>query len=238
MKREYHKWYSPELGREMELLVFGHEGLPAIVFPTSQGKFYEFEDRGMVAAVAGKLEHGDLQLICVDSLDSESWYNRNVGPRWRIARQVQYDKYLLQEVVPFIRHQNRQPHLVTTGCSFGGFHAANCALRHPDVYTGFLSMSGAFDLKSLGFLNGYYDDDVYFNQPLDFLPNLNDESILEQMRRRTYVLATGVHDQCWNDNERLAAAMRAKNIPVRLDVWGDNTGHDWPWWQRMAQVYL
>jgi len=238
MRREYHKWYSPELGREMELLVFGHEGLPAIVFPTSQGKFYEFEDRGMVAAVAGKLEHGDLQLICVDSLDSESWYNRNVGPRWRIARQVQYDKYLLQEVVPFIRHQNRQPHLVTTGCSFGGFHAANCALRHPDVYTGFLSMSGAFDLKSLGFLNGYYDDDVYFNQPLDFLPNLNDESILEQMRRRTYVLATGVHDQCWNDNERLAAAMRAKNIPVRLDVWGDNTGHDWPWWQRMAQVYL
>jgi len=238
MKRDYHKWYSPELGREMELLVFGHDGMPAIVFPTSQGKFYEFEDRGMVAAVAGKLEHGELQLICVDSLDSESWYNRNVGPRWRIARQVQYDKYILQEVVPFIRNQNRQPHLVTTGCSFGGFHAVNCALRHPDVYTGFLSMSGAFDLKGQGFLNGYYDDDVYFNQPLDFLPNLNDDYILEQMRRRTYVLATGVHDQCWNDNERLAAAMRAKNIPVRLDVWGDNAGHDWPWWQRMAQVYL
>jgi esterase/lipase superfamily enzyme len=208
------------------------------VFPTSQARFYEFEDRGMVAAVAGKLERGELQLICVDSLDAESWYNRNVGPRWRIARQVQYDKYIVDEVAPFIRHHNRQPHLVTAGCSFGGYHAVNCALRHPDVFTGFLSMSGAFDLKKLGFLGGYYDDDVYFNLPLDFVPNLHDACVLDQMRRRTYVLATGVHDQCWNDNERMAAAMRAKGIPVRLDVWGDNTGHDWPWWQRMAQVYL
>ncbi len=238
MRREYHKWYSPELGREMELLAFGHGGLPAIVFPTSQSRFYEFEDRGMVAAVGGKIDNGELQLVCVDSLDGESWYNRNVGPRWRIARQVQYDKYIVDEVVPFVRHQNRQPHLVTMGCSFGGYHAVNCALRHPDVFTGFLSMSGAFDLKNLGFMQGYYDEDVYLNQPLDYLPNLNDGWFLDQMRRRTYVLATGVHDQCWNDNERMAAAMKAKAIPVRLDVWGDNTGHDWPWWQRMMQVYL
>ncbi|HEX4155259.1 MAG TPA: alpha/beta hydrolase-fold protein [Acidobacteriaceae bacterium] len=238
MRRDYHKWYSADLGREMEMLVFGQEGLPAIVFPTSQGKFYEFEDRGMVGAVAGKIEAGELQLFCVDSLDAESWYNRNVGARWRVARQVQYDRYIVQEVVPLVRGQNHSPHLVTMGCSFGGYHAVNTALRHPNVFTGFLSMSGAFDLKNMGFLQGYYDDDVYFNLPLDFLPNLNDGHILDQMRRRTYVLATGMHDQCWNDNERMAAAMRAKGIPVRLDVWGDNARHDWPWWQRMVQVYL
>jgi esterase/lipase superfamily enzyme len=222
----------------MEMLVFGHDGLPAIVFPTSQARFYEFEDRGMVEAVAGKLEHGELQLFCVDSLDAESWYNRHVSPRWRIARQVQYDRYIVNEVAPFIRGQNHRPHLVGMGCSLGGYHAVNCALRHPDVFTGFLSMSGAYDLTNLGFLNGYYDDDVYFNLPLDYLPNLNDAWHLDQMRRRTYLLATGVHDQCWNDNERLAAAMRAKGIPVRLDVWGDNARHDWPWWKRMVQVYL
>jgi esterase/lipase superfamily enzyme len=97
-------------------------------------------------------------------------------------------------------------------------------------------MSGAFDLK--GFLHEYYDDDCYFNLPLDYLPNLCDERILGCMRHNTYVLATGEHDQCWDDNERLAAMMRRKNIPVRLDVWDDNARHDWPWWQRMAQVYL
>lgn len=238
MRREYHKWFSHELGRDMETLVFGHDGLPAIVFPTSQARFYEFEDRGMVGAVADKIERGELQLFCVDSVDAESWYNRDVPPRWRIARQVQYDNYVVRDVVPFIRHRNHRPHMVTLGCSFGGYHAVNCALRHPDIFTGFLSMSGAFDLKNLGFLGGYYDDDVYFNLPLDYLPNLNDPTYLHQMRRRTYVLATGVHDQCWNDNERLAAAMRSKEIPVRLDVWGDNARHDWPWWHRMVQVYL
>ncbi|WP_433983403.1 hypothetical protein RBB78_19195 [Tunturiibacter empetritectus] len=80
MKREYHKWFSPSLGRDMELLVFGHAGYPAVVFPTSQGRFYEFEDRQMVSTVQDKLEHGHLQLYCVDSVDGESWYNRDVLP--------------------------------------------------------------------------------------------------------------------------------------------------------------
>ncbi len=238
MKREYHRWYSSRLGRDMETLVFGHAGLPAIVFPTSQARFYEFEDRGMVAAIADKLERGDLQLFCVDSVDSESWYNRGVGPRWRIARQVQYDNYIVHEMVPFVRWHNQNPLLITLGCSFGGFHAVNCAFRHPDVFTGCLSMGAAFDLKSLGFLPGYYDQDVYFNLPLDNLPNLEDPWFLNRMRSNTYVLATGVHDQCWNDNERLAGVMRGKGIPVRLEVWGDNARHDWPWWQRMVEVYL
>lgn len=238
MNREYHRWHSGELGRQMEMLVFGHGGLPAIVFPTSQARFFEFEDNGMVGAVADKIEGGRLQLFCVDSVDSESWYNRGVGPDWRIARQVQYDNYVVREVVPFVRWRNQSPHLVAMGCSFGGFHAVNCSLKHPDVFTGFLSMSGAFDMKALGFLPGYYDANTYYNLPLDYLPGLSDEWFLGQMRRRTYVLATGVHDQCWNDNERMAAAMRAKGIPVQMDVWGDGARHDWPWWREMVKVYL
>jgi esterase/lipase superfamily enzyme len=238
MKSEYHKWYSAQLGREMEMKSYGHGGLPVIVFPTSNGRFYEFEDRGMVHAVHDKLEGGRLQLFCVDSLDAESWYNHNVGPRWRIARHVQYEKYILDEVVPLVRTVQHGPNMVSAGCSFGGFHAVNIALRHPDVFTGFLSMSGAFDLQKLGFLRNYHDEDVYLNQPMQFLPNLGDPWFLDRFRRNTFVLATGVHDQCWQDNEYLAAVMRAKGIPVRLDVWGDNARHDWPWWQRMVQQYL
>jgi esterase/lipase superfamily enzyme len=238
MKREYHKWWSPTLGRDMEMLVFGHDGLPAVVFPTSQGRFYEFEERGMVAAVADKLESGRLQLFCVDSVDAESWYNRGVGPDWQIARQVQYENYVLREVLPLIRSQNWRPHLAALGCSFGGYHAVNIALRHPHLFIGCLSMSGAFDLRRLGFLRGFHNDQTYFNLPYEYLPNLHDWGALDRMRQNTYVLATGVHDQCWNDNERLAGVMRNKAIPVRLDVWGDNARHDWPWWQRMVHTYL
>src|ERR1700729_4295870 len=111
MKREYHKWLSPALDREMELLVFGHTGLPVLVFPTSCGRFFEFEDRGMVNTIHDKLEHGHIQLVCVDSVDSESWYNRAVPPRWRIARHMQYEGYVMQEVLPLIRRQNQNPEL-------------------------------------------------------------------------------------------------------------------------------
>ena len=74
--------------------------------------------------------------------------------------------------------------------------------------------------------------------PTHFIPGMSDSWFLDRYRQNTYVLATGVHDQCWNQNERLAGIMRAKGIPVNLDVWGDNARHDWPWWQRMVQTYL
>lgn len=236
MNREYHKWYSPRLGRDMELLVFGHAGLPVLVFPTSGGRFYEFEDRGMIGALGGRIDGGHLQVYCVDSVDMESWYNRNVPPRWRIARQLQYQEYVLREVVPYIKRANWNRKLITLGCSFGGYHAANIAFRHPDVFTGMLSMSGAFDVSN--FLHGYHDQDVYFNMPPQYLANMSDHWFLDRYRQNTYVLATGEHDQCWNANERLAAVMRGRGIPVRLDVWGNGTGHDWPWWHQMMREYL
>jgi esterase/lipase superfamily enzyme len=236
MNRVYEKWYSPSLGREMEMLTFGHGGVPAVVFPTSCGRFYEFEDRGMVEAVAGKIESGGLQLFCVESVDGESWYNRDVPPRWKIARQIQYQNYVMHEVLPYLRRINQNSHLVAVGCSFGAYHAANLALKHPDVFTGFLAMGGAFDVSH--FLRGYHDQDVYFNMPAQYLANLSDPWFLERYSRNTYVLATGEHDICRGYNERMAEVMRSRGIPVRLDVWGWGSKHDWPDWRPMVKEYL
>jgi esterase/lipase superfamily enzyme len=232
MNREYHKWYSNALRRDMELLVFGHDGIPLISFPTSMGCFFDYESRGMIQAVGSKYENGQLQAFCVDSVDAESWYNKSVPPRERAHRHTEYDRYLFDEVVPLIRSRNRSDLLITTGCSFGGYHAINFALRHPDVVTGAVSMSGAFDIHQ--FLDGYYDDNCYYNCPPDFLPNLTDPWYLDRYRRQKLVLATGETDICRDENIRLARIMSAKEIPHWLDVWGDGAGHDWPWWQQMA----
>ena len=51
MHREHRQWHSPALGRTMELLVFGHAGTPLITFPSSMGRFYEWEDFGMIEAL-------------------------------------------------------------------------------------------------------------------------------------------------------------------------------------------
>jgi esterase/lipase superfamily enzyme len=236
LNREYHKQLSSPLGREMELLVFGHAGLPVVVFPTSGGRFYEFEDRGMIAALAGKIDAGQLQVFCVDSVDTESWYNRQAPPRWRIARHLQYEAYLLTEVNPFIRAKNSDPHLVAMGCSFGGYHAVNIAMRHPDIFTGMLSISGAFDISS--FLSGYYDQDCYFNLPTHYLPNLDDPWYLDHYRRNTCVLATGWDDHCLAQNQDLDRILSAKEIPHQLHVWDSKNSHDWPTWQRMVQQFI
>jgi esterase/lipase superfamily enzyme len=182
------------------------------------------------------VESGALQYFCVDSVDSESWYNKQVAPRRRIERHLEYEQYLVQEVLPFIRARNQSPQLAVTGCSFGGFHAMNFALRHPDLVTHCFPMGAAYDIKQ--FLDGYYDQECYFNCPPDFLPNLQDPWYLDRYRKNWYLLATGEHDFCWNENERLAAIMRTKGVNHRLDVWRDGAGHDWPWWQKMAQEYF
>src|SRR5579872_5064494 len=106
MQREYHHWYSPALSREMELLVFGHGGAAVLVFPTSMGRFYQYEDFGMVATLGHHIEQGWIQLFCVDSVDAESWYNLAVHPHARAVRQRKYEEYILREVVPFIRDRN------------------------------------------------------------------------------------------------------------------------------------
>jgi esterase/lipase superfamily enzyme len=236
MVREYRKSDSSRLGREMEMLVFGHAGLPVVVFPTSGGRFFEFEDRGMVAALAPRIDAGQLQLFCLDSVDRESWYNRCVAPRRRIVRQMQYEEYVLGEVIPLIRQKNPDPRLVALGCSFGGYHAVNIALRHPDVFTGLLSICGAFDLT--GFLHGYYDEDCYYNLPTHYLPNLKDPWYLDRFRRGNYILATGWDDHCLTQNQDLDRILSEGGIPHKLFIWDEANSHDWPTWGRMVRQYL
>lgn len=236
MNREYHKGYSQQLQRDMEVLVFGHGGVPVLVFPTSMGRFYDYEDRGMIAALAAKIEQGSVQMFCVDSVDKESWYNKSVHPRERVIRHTQYERYLLHELLPLIRATNSSSQLAATGCSFGGYHAVNFSLKHPDIVTDCVSMGGAFDIHQ--FLDDYYDEECYFNCPPDFLPNLNDDWYLGRYRVMRIVLATGEWDICLEENRKLSNILNGKAVPHWLDVWGNNTAHDWPWWQQMAVKFF
>ena len=236
MNREYHNWHSNRLGRQMELLVFGHAGLPVLVFPTSGGRFYEFEDRGMISALTPKIDSSRLHLFCVDSVDRESWYNRQFPPWKRILRHSQYEEYILNEVVPFIRRKNPQPRLRAFGCSFGGYHAVNIALRHPDIFSGFLSLSGVFDLSS--FLDGYYDRNCYFHLPTHYIPNLTDPWFLDRFLSCSYILLSGHDDHCLGQNQNLDRILTSKQIPHQFHIWDSQNSHDWPTWQSQALEYL
>jgi esterase/lipase superfamily enzyme len=235
MNREYHSWYSPSLERDIELLVFGHAGARVISFPTSMGRFFQWEDTGMIAALGEQLEQGQLQIFCVDSVDDESWYAKKRSPAERAWRHVEYDRYILNEVLPFTRQFNSNPFLITTGTSFGAYHAVNFAFRYPQLVDRVIGLSGLYDMKR--FTDGYTDDNIYFNSPCDFMKNESDPARLEALRHVDIILATGRDDpSCWN-NEELSSILWSKNILHALRIW-DGWAHDWPWWKQMISLYI
>lgn len=219
----------------MEILAYGEGGFPYVVFATSGGRFHEYEDRGMIHALAPKIDEGRLQIICVDNIDQSSWYNRGAHAADRLHRQNAFHAYLALELAPFVQNRTSWPKFGATGCSLGGYHAIDFALRHPHLVPYAVSMSGAYDIPKR-FLDGYYDANSYFHSPLDYLPD-TDGWFLERLRENYYVLVTGDGDPLLDQNVKLAHEFGTKRIPHVLDVW-EGFGHDWPWWQGMAVKFL
>jgi esterase/lipase superfamily enzyme len=235
MDRVYRKWWSPALGRDMEILVFGSHGTPVLVFPTSMGRFYQWEDFGLVGHLAPRIEAGWLQLWCVDSVDGESFYAKDRSPQERVARHLAYERYLLDEAIPAIRSDNRTRFLASAGASFGATHVAMLATRHPGVLNKAVCLSGAYDMST--WLDGYHDGEGYYVDPLAFLPALSDDRYLVPMRRTEFVIAAGEADKNAGDSRRLAALLQEKGVPADLHMW-DGWAHDWPYWKEMVDVFL
>lgn len=234
MRREHHRWYSPSLGRDMQLLMFGHAGARVLVFPSSMGSFFEWEDRGMIMALAEQIGRGHLQLFCVDSVDSESWYDKRKHPSARAQRHLEYDRYLTDEVLPLTRH-NPNPFLITTGASFGAYHALNFAFRHPDQVGRVIGMSGLYDIKEM--TGGYSDEAVFFQNPCDYLVHEHDPARLDALRRLDTILVVGRDDAAIANNEYLSRLLWSKHIGHRLHVW-NGWYHDWPHWREMIRTYI
>lgn len=231
MQEAHYKWYSHNLSKDLDLLVYGYQGYPVIIFPSSMGRYYESKDFGLIESARWFVERGFVQIFCPDSIDVHSWYNKSIHPAQRVMNHIWYDKFIYEELVPTIRWNTGTGKVVVAGASFGGYQAANFAFKHADAVSHLFSMSGAFDIRM--FLNGYYDDNVYFNNPVDFLPGSNHPDLW----RMKIVLGTSEWDICRPDNENLSRLLHQKNVPHWLDMRGW-VQHDWPLWREMFPHYL
>jgi esterase/lipase superfamily enzyme len=231
MDREYARRWSRPLGREMELLRFGYAGQPVIAFPDAMGRFIQWEDFGLMGALASRLAAGELQVWCVDSVDAESWYSRDRSAEARVERHLEYERYVVEEVLPDLPAPP-----VLAGPSFGAFHAVLFCLRHPDSFQGWIALSGVFDSSRL--LDGHSSEEAYLTNPLSFLPAMTDERHLAPLRAmRPAVVATGSEDDHVSDSVALVDLLRARGVDVRFDLW-PGWQHDWPYWRRMLEDYL
>lgn len=242
MLREYHHWFSPRLQRDMELLIFGHSGAKVLVFPTRDGRFHEYEDMRIVDSLVRKIDAGQLQLWCLDSLAWESVYCFWRHPADRIRRHIEYEEYVLNEVMPLMRDKNAHPCTIVHGCSLGAYFAADLAFRHPRLFQKLAAFSGRYDLTMRveafqDLFSGYYDENVYFHTPTHFLPGLHCLQHLEQLRRMDIVMAVGAEDPFIESNRHLSGILREKGIAHRLDVW-EGRAHHASSWRCMAPLYV
>ncbi len=242
MKREYHNWWSAHLHRNMELLVFGHAGAKVLIFPTRDGRFYEYENLGLVDILKSKIEQGWLQLYCVDCVYQESFYDSLRHPSERVQRQLAYEQYILNDVLPFMQSKNDHSCVIAHGLSLGAFHAASIAFRFPHLFKKLVAFSGRYDLTLevecfRNLLDNFYNDDVYFLTPNHFLPNLECQWRLSHLRSMDIVLVIGQEDPFINNNRYLGSILSDKQIPHNLVIWNDRA-HSAPYWRNMANLFI
>ncbi len=242
MRRDYRRWYSPRLQRDMELLVFGHAGAKVLMFPTRDGQFWEYEALNIVGRLAHKVNAGHLQLYCIEGLARESFYDKRRHPAERLRRHAALEDYILHEVLPLMAWNNPHDCTMAMGCSLGAFQAASLALRHPHLFRKLVAFSGRYDLtmKVESFddlLDGYYGEDVYFHTPTHFLPQLACAWRLENLRRLDIVLAVGKADPFIDNNRHLSRLLDEKNVRHQLHVW-DGRAHRAGAWRDMAALYV
>ncbi len=223
----------------MAVLVLGHWGPPLIMFPTSGGDEEEYERQSMVGALAEFVEAGRVKLFCVNINHGDSFANRGAHPFHRSWMQRMYDEYIRQEVVPFIRNSCRSSDIGvwTMGASLGAFHAANTLFKYPDVVKRCFALSGVYDMKR--FMDGAYDDNFYFNNPVDYLANASDPWLLGHLATCDIHIATGSGP--WEqsgESYRLSRILSGRGIHHHLDDWGPLGGHDWPYWKHQMREYL
>jgi esterase/lipase superfamily enzyme len=241
MHRRYEHIYSPAIGRNMQLLAFGHYGAPVIAFPSGGGQFYDFENNGMIDAVARLIEAGKIKVYCPEGLDQESWLNKDADPHWRGVRHNAYQDFIVNNLVPAIRFDCRDEHIriAVTGASLGAFHAANFALKFPHLFHYALCLSGRYDAEDIA--GRSHSKEVYFNNPVAYLHHLNGHA-LDHVRGNTHlalVCGQGAwEDKCLRDTHRLADLLLEKGISHERDIWGHDVEHHWHWWRKQIAFHL
>ncbi len=239
MNRRIHGWFSPELGREMQVATWGDKGKPVLLFPTAGGDFLEAERFLMLKALAGLIEAGRVRVYACGSVSGDAWMNNDARPGHKAWLQARFDAYLSRELVPWIRHEVGDPEvrIIGTGASLGAYNAVNAALKHPDLFWLTIGMSGTYDFDR--WMSGHVDDNYYFNQPFRFLPGLGEGTQLEWLKKSYFHIATGQGrwEAPW-ESVKLGQLMGAKGIPNYVELWGHDVDHDWPTWRTMLPMFL
>jgi esterase/lipase superfamily enzyme len=239
MKRSLFSWHSPSLGQEMPIVSYGHYGFALLLVPTASADYLEYERFQLIDAIAPYINSGKLRVFSINSVNSQSWMNDGMEGSHKAIRHNQFNKYIHEEVVPFIK-TNTSPEtpIIACGASFGALHSMNLFLKRPDLINGVIAMSGVYDLSE--YTKGYFSEEVYFNSPAHYIPNLSDDWYLSRIRnsKHIHILSGSGEFEDPESARKFSGTLHQKGIPHELDIWGEEWKHDWPTWRAMLPHYL
>lgn len=239
MDRYLTSWFSPALQKEMPVAVYGHYGFALLLVPTAAADYLEYERFQLMDSIKPHIEAGKVKVFSIDSINNESWMNRHMEPRHQSIRHQQWNDYVFNEVIPFIKTQtSADTPIIVCGASFGALHSANLFFKRPDLINGCIAMSGVYDLTE--YTHGYFDEDVYYNSPAHYLPNLGDHGVLEQIRNSNHIhflSGSGAYEDP-DATRKIGGILYNKGIWYEADIWGEDMKHDWPTWRTMLPNYL
>ncbi|MDF2648875.1 MAG: hypothetical protein K0Q73_4680 [Paenibacillus sp.] len=245
MKVTYQKKYSNSLHRDMEYKTYGHQGKPLLVFPTSCGRFFQYEENGMIDALESYITQGQIQVWTCDGIDEETFYANNLTIDEKINGHDKYDKYVKEELIPIILQQSKENNgggdhkILVTGCSMGAYHSANFFFRHPQYFDSLIALSGLYSTNR--FFGDYMSLAVYYHSPLYYLKNLNEDYYLNQYRNSKIIICTGqgaYEDLMRSETQKLKEVLQEKNVPAWVEFWGYDVNHDWYWWRKQIRYYV
>ena len=193
----------------MHIVTYGHYGRPVLVFPSEAGRAWDFENNGMVDAVADLIDDGRVKLYCVDSLDADTWSDKGLPIEERALRHEVYTRWLTHTVVPYIHDDTA-----------AGARADHHRLQHGRLPRGALRASSAptwrrwpsacpaTTTSSTWRSWGERGDATYFANPTDYVPNLHGDH-LTGCASRLSVLLVGRPGRLGDPSDRIAAVDRA-----------------------------
>lgn len=226
------------------LIAYGHFGRAVLAFPSEQGRSWDFENNGMVEAVADLIDAGRVKLYCVDSADAWTWSDSSVPIEECARRHGDYESWVCGVVAPWIAADcGGVMEIATLGCSLGAYHAVNIALKHAHVFPLAIGLSGNYDPTTWrGW--GEQGDATNFNNPMAYAANL-DGGHLDWLRERLHILLVvgqGAFEEsptrALQSTRAFAGLLSSKGISHELDVWAYDVPHDWSSWRAQLRYHL
>ncbi|MDI9336929.1 MAG: alpha/beta hydrolase-fold protein [Alphaproteobacteria bacterium] len=239
MQKHVTSWYSQQLQQEMPIVRYGHYGIALLLIPTAAADYLEYERFQLIDCLKPFIDQGLLTVFSINSINSQSWLNKTMEPAHKAIRHNQFNAYVIEDVVPYIRnHTSFETPIFTCGASFGALHAMNLFLKYPITIQGTIAMSGVYDLTD--YTDGFFDEQVYFNSPYHYIPNLSDDWFLSHIRRSHHIhIYTGSGNyEAPHKNWLFSEELSHKNIPHDLQIWGNDIHHDWETWRKMLPNIL